>query len=722
MNSVQIYNKIKDLAQQLMSEDETFSRADLAFELKEFGIETDSLEVSRLVYEAYEYFKQNGAIKVAFVTNDGTKLVVSEYQIHGLLTNENSAGLARLTEEHLTSTNDSLNQLQKIVNFSLTESPTSKSNVMNTIKSTITGTKGISNVQAQATGIFNAYSKLVDGYAAARSDVKTIMADFVAIREDVQKIYTTYSTRLLDVFGDSIKTVAPKMFDSDSVEFLNVEGMLQQIALEYDQLSEKCTTLIGTISENFSNSVSQSVRSYRSAGNSKGFGLAMAGITMLNHYLGAQEKNMKCQQELESLRMDIKHDATQIRADYARLASIYKTLNDLYIPKANAFYRFGNKVLSSELEQLFEAIYQDPAIKNLADERDEIINQINELQNSITDNRFNIDYYKSNIQQAKDFLESKNNEYQMAQSSKPTKPFFLLNLLTFGKLNEAYNRDLYEWNSCYFPVIREYERYKEDIKLDEDELKNHQEEEADNTQLYKEAKLKLKEYNRQIVKSLQVSGTLKHKMAQHLESIIGLLYVAKSILESKLDQRFIKTVNITNYKSTKLPADIENNIHIFTNKLRENICVDLAFAADSVTVINEQMGYGTPCAGKEIDTKEKTKKQEELQALTDAQNATIQKGLDLFEKWSILKKQQQEGQMKSNMYDILLQGIQEEFLNSMQSTDNQSAVLNETIRRINLSTTDKEVKEGLLALYAGKISLSEQDIDNFLKGNKQIEI
>ena len=159
--------------------------------------------------------------------------------------------------------------------------------------------------------------------------------------------------------------------------------MLQHISLQYDKLTEHCGTLIGEIADCFKASLTESIHSYRSAGSSKGVGLAMAGITMLGHYMDAAQRKAGVQRELENLKNDIKHDATMIRGDYARLAAIYKTLNDIYIPKANAFYRYAARVMTKELDALFASLYNSQEVKQLVAERDALLVDIRNLQNAI---------------------------------------------------------------------------------------------------------------------------------------------------------------------------------------------------------------------------------------------------------------------------------------------------------------------------------------------------
>ena len=51
-----VYQAIKTIADELCKENKTYLRADLAFELKKYGIASDSSEVSKLVFDAYRYF------------------------------------------------------------------------------------------------------------------------------------------------------------------------------------------------------------------------------------------------------------------------------------------------------------------------------------------------------------------------------------------------------------------------------------------------------------------------------------------------------------------------------------------------------------------------------------------------------------------------------------------------------------------------------------------
>ena len=62
-----------------------YTRSDLAYELQGMGVVKDSLEVSKLIWEAYIHYNKYGNIKNAFLDNEGKHKVVSEYEIYQMI-------------------------------------------------------------------------------------------------------------------------------------------------------------------------------------------------------------------------------------------------------------------------------------------------------------------------------------------------------------------------------------------------------------------------------------------------------------------------------------------------------------------------------------------------------------------------------------------------------------------------------------------------------------
>lgn len=726
MDLNRIYQSIKEIANQLELEGATYSRADLAYELRDLGVEEDSLDLSRLVWEAYIYFNEDAKIAKAFLNNEENQSIVEEYKIHDLLDWNKEESIFSWIHTRLQVSDSSLKTLSSLANMRMRDSSAGKSSGL---LDTITGAKGIKDVQTTANKIFSKYSKVVDSYSQASTDVKSVMKDFVELRGHIANIYQDYATRLIDIYGDSIKSVSPKLFDFDRVQFLDVESMLKDISLEYDRLSEKCAVICGEIRDSFANSLKRGTNSYNVAKN-KGVGLLLAGISMANHYLDADEKELRSKKELEVFKLGVKHDLTIIKADYARLAAIFKMLNDLYIPKANAFYKYSGRVLTCELDQLFASLYQEPEIKALVEQRKKYLAELRLLESSIVDNELNIGYYTKDIKKCRHQLDTMKDSYQQAVQSKPQKPLLVVNLLTFGSAMKRYNKDVYEWSMNCAPVIEEYGECRVDIKLDEDELAILKSGLKNNKDAYRKLKRDLQKQQREMASKIRASGDMKLRMASHLESIIKLLHIAKEIVESKLDEKYINTVEVTDYRDIQLPDELMQGVQSFTNNLREHLIVDLEIAAKSIDYVDEMKKRGTKKLQNHQEESNSNEDEKlvcvadpnEIENVAIAGNELVQKSIDWLETWADLKMQQVNGALAAHAYDAELKKLQHDFQKEMSLIDDQSKVLAETLKRINTAANGEQLKEGLLLLASREVTLTADDLEQFLNGTKKIEI
>lgn len=119
MNSMadnqKVYQAIKTIADELCKENKTYLRADLAFELKKYGIASDSSEVSKLVFDAYRYFHDNGNIAIAFVSNNSRTTLVAEYKLNDSLEQGNKEEALKIAETELALSSSALEQLKEQV-------------------------------------------------------------------------------------------------------------------------------------------------------------------------------------------------------------------------------------------------------------------------------------------------------------------------------------------------------------------------------------------------------------------------------------------------------------------------------------------------------------------------------------------------------------------------------------------------------------------------------
>ena len=426
-----------------------------------------------MVFDAYRFFHNDGNISIAFVSNNSRTTLVAEYKLNDSLEQGNKEVALKIAEAELTLSSSALDKLKEEVEQNLNlvlAKGTSK------LADIVMGTNGVKDVRSKASTMFDKYTKMVEAYHYAEDSVRGNIEDFTSLRSDMGMVYRDYAMKLIDIYGDSIKMVSPDLFDFKRIEWLDVDEMLKYVELEYNKLSENCAALMGHISDSFRASLQNSLQAYKSVSNgNKSLGLAMAGLAMLDHYMDASERTNRLKSDLSVFQTSVKHDATRIKADMGRLMVICKTLNDVVIPKANVFLRYGEKLMASDLKAMLDALYGDETVRPLEEKRRELQQQLKVLDMEMNDHLQNIDVYTSLINDITSTLESKRASYMDAKAKKPSKPFFLVNLLTFGTANKNYYRNYSEWNSVCFPLVREYESYQVDLKLDKEELDAHRE-------------------------------------------------------------------------------------------------------------------------------------------------------------------------------------------------------------------------------------------------------
>ena len=109
MDKMGVYERIKKIADDLTQSKTVFDRADLTSELHEFGVLSDSLEVSDLVWDAYVYYNRNSNIREAFMNNARDAYLVDEYEVLHLLEESDGKALFQYLGNRLEKGGRSLN-------------------------------------------------------------------------------------------------------------------------------------------------------------------------------------------------------------------------------------------------------------------------------------------------------------------------------------------------------------------------------------------------------------------------------------------------------------------------------------------------------------------------------------------------------------------------------------------------------------------------------------
>ena len=701
MDTALILDKIKTLADTLYADGSTFTRSDLAWELQEdlakVGIAGDSPDISRLVWECFQNTKDEAVAK-SFVTNSRSFTLVEEHTIPALVEAGDTDNVFGTVNKKLLKSDDILGQLKSLVdngiNLSLVDAASGLIN-------TVSGVEAIKRVQDEAQQIFAKYSDIAGAYGDARNTIRELVSDFSEIRQSTCESYKKYALSLIDLFGDSIKATMPELFDFDSVQFLDVDAMHQNVKLAYDGIYGKCGALVGDVSDSFTKALSRSASQF-SVQKDRSVGLVLAGINMISHYVKTGQKATALHRDFAELRGAIASDVATIRTDEVRLVEIYKTLNDVMIPEAEVFARNADKVFDKEMETLINTIYSTPEARELKKQRDEILKEMHTLERRINDANISINYYKDHIQSSQETLGSLKEHYIEAQVSKPEPPLGFRKILSLGSAQRKYERDIYEWNKTCSPVIDRYEGLAVDISVDTDEIERRTKAIADDTLKYNELKLKEVDITKHLAAIVTSTPETKRTAAQHLDDIIKLLHLAKKITEGKLDEHLVNTVKVQKLDEIQLPENLTNAVKNF----RDTVTKDMKFTEETARSI----------VGKKAS-------QESVVDIAMQGNAVLQEGIDLCNSIAQLKAMKIQQNLAQEVYDREYAKIKEAFAERMQAIDDRAAFIQETARKINTAEGHDALKQALIELAGDYTTgMSEQDWNDFLDGKKTIQI
>lgn len=688
-----VLEKIYEIAKKLTIDGDVFTRSDLAYQLKSFNVGHDSNEITRLVWTAWEHFGQSKEIESAFTNNAGNQSLVKMYQTAALIDKSDVISALKVIHNELKESNDAIIELENEVARALSDIAVKNGT---SIASVIKGTSGVERVKKEADVSFNQYTQMVNAYEAARCNVQETIIAFTELRNDVVKMYREYVMALTDIFGDKVKSIAPDLFDFDKIEWLDVQGMLNQIELQYTSLSSRCSTILGEIESGFQNSLQSSLDTYRAL-NSKQAGLIMAGISMLGHYLDASSKTAEMSSELMQLKGDMRRDATHIKGDIMRLAKIYKSLNDVIIPQAELFYQYAEKILGGEMSKVLNSLYESQESQALRTEREEMLLNLKDLERQIMDANSNISYFEDNIEECNTILKSLQHSYDLAISTRPMKPNIIVNLITLGHANTNYNRNLYEWNCTSGQLVKRYESLKVDVKLDREDLQTHIDTLNQCKSQYEKDKKRLDVLNKKLLDTVNASPDTKTKMLCHLKDTIKLLQVAKSIAESKLDEKDTHVVNIIDIENLRLPANVEQNIDLFAQMLGEH-----KTEIENKIQTNLVNQDGTP--------------------ILDG-NLPIDNAINAFQQWAKYAALADEDAKAKEHYETQLEQLKKEFKENLKLIDDKSAFVRDVAMKVKFACSDEEIKQGLFMLAAiDEKEWDNDDWDAFMAGNKELNI
>lgn len=703
-----VLKHIQKIAIGLEKSNDYLTRSDLAYELKNYGVEQDSLGLNDLIQEAY---RKDTSIKGfnRILSNDKRTTVINANKSIDLAKKDGYKRLISLAKDDIKQGGRSIEVLTNLIGeLSLAENFKPETKFLQWI----TGTSGVGKVKEEAQLIFDGYSQVVDYYDNAKGSVLDVISDFALLRGQIVERYHIFSSILIDIFGDSICSIDPELFAYEQIEYLDVKSMLKRIELEYSKLTTECSQLMIAITDSFKVSLKNAL-SINNDISDKRVGLILAGLEMIGHYVDAHDRTLSLQKELSNLKSCAKKDVSQIYADMCRLKVIYGTIKDLYIPKAEMFWKYSEEILEEDMKKIIGAVYSTSKLQDLMEKRVSRMKDIKNVSIEILDAQRNISYYENSIADNSGLLSQLEDEYLLAKKKKPSKPFILFNLLTLGQSRKKYNRKIYEWNAKCRPVIIQFETLKVDLHIDEEELKKQKELLIELKNKNQKIKIELKKNSTLIKQSILADNSIKKELLLNMDKIVSILRVAKDIASVGLDTKLMKTVQIKDLSALTTEIKKEDSFQNFLAANRHLLEVNNDFAAASVNIAAAKFGLDT---NREISSSDQ-------RLVAEKQTQILLKGVDLLQKMREIELLQKQELILSEQYENEVKKIQDDFASQFADIQTKKMILKQLMDNTS-STQDKSEQRRLLLLLSG-VSIHELNTnkwDGFLNGEQIINI
>ncbi|NRR92970.1 hypothetical protein HSX10_15450 [Winogradskyella undariae] len=473
---------------------------------------------------------------------------------------------------------DSLTKKVKLLKSNATEinNEDSKTRIETTLVSTqklefkkeFLGIGNADSAKKYAKKVLEGYEAMIGEYDKIKNVNLNLINDFNILRNELKCERDDVVQLLIDLFGNRAKQQYPELFDFDQIEWLDFENSWNELNLSYNKINEQHQEFLNTVDvalNNFGNSVSaESSEAWKNLssiskkrdlnkGDLIGAGIQVAIAAGAAAIMGGIDTRNKSKEVVALIKRDVeilKHKMSEdnelIIADIFRLGKLYSKLSHSIIPNYNTFIKSNSEIIVSDFKPLYDRILENPTINKAKGENNKLIKKQRFLNQKIIDLHSNIKYSEEEEIRLGEILEIKKEEYFIALSLKPTKPFILIELFTLGRASTVYYSTLQEWTNYCKPVVEDYE-YIQSLKNDEIEKR-----ETIN-QYISESENELSEINQRINSNSEVIMTEFNKTPNSEEELTKLITVVKriinasrNVLEIELDQELQKKAVVWN--------------------------------------------------------------------------------------------------------------------------------------------------------------------------------
>lgn len=723
-NKKALYKAIQDLSKQLTKEGAMYTRADLAYELKNYDFEMDSVEVSDAVWNAYLYYRKDKNILNAFRRNYSFDLLVPDNEVRENASEDRRYAstmhldkMAGSFDEHQKTLEADLIGLQEFINNPEKRmgDPMQSGLVRRLTRASeyVEGTKGIKDVQYESEVLQSGLNEVCNSYTAGASMVKGATSYFSKLREEMLAVYYKYSGILLDLYGDQIRAVEPELFDYNSISYLDVQTIVDSVLEDLSFIQESSATAVACLTGNVNQIVTKTIDTVKKT---KDLRLAAVegAFDFASHHLSAIAETKDLKRQLEKAKRRALDTAVRIRADEGRLIEVFKVLNDLIIPKAIAFYRHADKVLSREVDSILALVYSSEELRGLYQQREQLLERLVHLNRNIEDADVHRALYERQAQEMADYLEENLTKYQAHVWNLPKRPSMLQRILSLDRASEQYNGILgYLDKNGIMDFIKNYICTKVEHQLTQNAL-------DDQNALYNSCceeinaiNVELDQISLQIYQVLGSDKKLRQKFSSHLVPIVGLLRGARTVIELSLEESLTrpKGIKLTS-EMFDVPEDIQkelNNMALLGHQAVNNMAEN-AYSQEELEA---------KLSDKSQLVEERAARRNEIAREAEC----VHKLVDVTHEFVLLELEKEQTKQATEEYTKEFERLKAQFQQRYAEIDNKADVIRDALKVINTTDNRDGMVKGLLLLADLDVdSLTDEEMEDFLTGKKTIKL
>ena len=521
---------------------------------------TDSLEVNELVRLSFEM--NSSIIKEAIVEtikeNIGNDSVYNPKRIYP------SNHVSQFSEDEKDSLTAKFNLVKaNATNIDSEESKTKIETILVTtqkleFKKEFLGIGNADSAKKYAKNVLSGYESMIGEYDKIKNINLDLINDFHILRNELKRERDDVVQLLIDLIGSRAKQQYPELFDFTQIEWLDFENSWNKLNLSYNKINQQHQEFLNTVDvalNNFGNSVSSeaSVAWNNISSTSKkrdlnqgdlvkaGVQIAFAaGASAITGALNSRNKSKEVvaviQRDVEILKLKMSEDNELIIADIFRLGKIYSKLSHSILPNYSDFIKSNSDLIVSDLKPLYDKLMQNPTIYKAKQENNRLIKRQRFLDQKIIDFNNNIEYSKEEEIRLGEILAIKKEEYDLALSLKPEKPFMLVDLFTLGRATNIFNATMQEWTNYCKPVVDDYQYLQNEKRRETIQRKliklsiSECEEELDsiNYRISSNSEIIMNEFNKH--------PNSKNEMVELITVVKKIINASRNVLEIEIEQ------------------------------------------------------------------------------------------------------------------------------------------------------------------------------------------